>query len=130
MEQTQKLRPKRNYISKREAFKIIQKQRSTKLSIAKFCEQNHLALSTFKRWLKRQGQDSLENIELPKTITRPKKSRNADLISKYEKEKFVPLVLSSASESISSGDGNLFAEVNGIKICRRVNADFLKSLLS
>ena len=128
MEQAPKFRPKRNYISKREAFKIIQKQRSSKLSIAKFCELNHLAPSTFKRWVKRQGQDSLENIELPKTVTRPKKSRNADLIPQYEKEEFVPLVLTSAPESTNPGDGNLFAEVNGIKIYQRVNADFLKSL--
>lgn len=80
--------------------------------------------------MKRQGQDSLENIELPKTITRPKTSRDADLIPKYEEKEFVPLVLTSAPESTNPGEGNLFAEVNGIKIYQRVNADFLKSLLS
>jgi hypothetical protein len=130
MEQSPELRSKRNYISKREAFKIIQKQRSSKLSIAKFCELNHLAPSTFKRWVKRQGKDSLENLELPKPITRIIKPRKINLSPEYNNEEFIPLVLAPSQENINPEEPCLFAEVNGIKIYQRVDAAFLKSLLS
>lgn len=130
MDQDGELRSKRNYFSKREAFKIIQKQRSSKLSIAKFCELNHLAPSTFKRWMQRQSKEPLENHELPKTVTRFRKVRPANSSPDYKNEEFIPLVLPSVLENTNPGDACLFAEVNGIKIYQRVDADFLKSLLS
>ena len=120
---------KRAYYSKREAAKLIKKQEASQLSVAKFCELNHLAKSTFNRWSHRQASDAPESNQLPKVVTGCRKSKTSSLTPIYNSEEFIPLVLSPSSGSTMPVEANLFAEVNGIKIYQRVDAAFLKSLL-
>lgn len=120
---------KRTYYSKREASKLIKKQQASQLSVAKFCELNHLAKSTFNRWLHRQASDTPESNQLPKVITSYRKNKTTSLTPIYNNEEFIPLILPPSSGSTMPVEASLFAEVNGIKIYQRVDAVFLKSLL-
>ncbi len=96
----------RIFRSKEKILTILDEYKKSKLSVKAFCDLNQIANATFHNWMKKYGGH------------------------KSRQDKQPGFTALQIKPSVQAMEPSLFAEVNGIKIYQRVEADYLKALLS